>query len=1129
MLRRNTVRRQPGHLLPTLLLAALAGCDQPAPVAPDGTPSAAMRVSGVPPTAAERIPDQYIVVFKPDVRDVPSLADALTRAQGGTRLHTYQHAIKGFAARLSAQAAQALTRNPNVASVEQDVVRYGTETVVQNGATWGLDRIDQRERPLNSTYGYEATGEGVEVYILDSGIRYSHAEFEGRASNGVDFASDAFREQGNDCNGHGTHVAATIGGATFGVAKKAQLISVRVLSCGFGGSLPTSASVVIAGVDWVTGRKLASPGTPMVANLSLAGPSSPAEAQAIRTSMSAAQVTYVVAAGNDGKDACNYSPALIPDVITVGATTVTDARASYSNVGACVDLFAPGTDITSAGLAGDGASAVLSGTSMATPHVTGVAALYLETNRGATPAQVTGAIMAASTTGIIADLPEGTANRLLFSRYSQSLPTAWLSVPSDTQFLRTARQSGVTDAPIARNVLVANTGTAAMDWTASVDKPWLTIGSASGTLAAGSNLQLNVTADPSALPLGSHTATVSFASSNAPNAPQSVTVTVHIVAAARLSTEWLTDKYFKYFFLREDGVTLPASDEAELRLSNAGTLGFDWTATASQPGITLTPASGTLPNTGATTVMTVRIEGNAMPLGPITSTVRVQAASGFVDETVALFGSVEAVTRLTAGTPLTDVRSTAPHENSWFHVVVPPAAPENLLIRISGGTTPFFSAVFKGFPTGYNIICYRGPTEANPVKDCLLQNPQPGDYYIALGSYGQPNQNLRIEAIETFTSTDLTVTPATQRYSEAVTLTASVLPADVTGSVQFQMSTDGGTTFGNVGAPVAVANGTASMAHPVLQAAGTALRYRAVFTPGGQLTGSTSPARAVTVTKEDAVIVYGANNPVARNVSTSGGSLNAGALTLALQVREKADPLQSPFLGDIGKAGLTVTLEPAAGGGAVTLSCTDGGVTGTGLAALHNFSCRNTVAVPVNAYEVVATVTGNHYAGRLTDVFTVSDPSLGFATGGGTFQLDGERVNFGFTMKQPDKRTSMRGGLVAVRHHANGTVSRIKSNALGSLALGQDPAAPLGWASFDGRATWTRWDTSVGDYVTIGSQTFMVYVEDRNNPGSGTDRIWLRGPGQFAMQGTLGTASSNTLPLSGGDIAVKHSAGPGRK
>ena len=144
MLRRNTVRRQPGHLLPTLLLAALAGCDQPAPVAPDGTPSAAMRVSGVPPTAAERIPDQYIVVFKPDVRDVPSLADALTRAQGGTRLHTYQHAIKGFAARLSAQAAQALTRNPNVASVEQDVVRYGTETVVQNGATWGLDRIDQR-------------------------------------------------------------------------------------------------------------------------------------------------------------------------------------------------------------------------------------------------------------------------------------------------------------------------------------------------------------------------------------------------------------------------------------------------------------------------------------------------------------------------------------------------------------------------------------------------------------------------------------------------------------------------------------------------------------------------------------------------------------------------------------------------------------------------------------------------------------------------------------------------------------------------------------------------------------------------------------------------------------------------
>ncbi|MCX7608586.1 MAG: S8 family peptidase, partial [Anaerolineales bacterium] len=321
--------------------------------------------------------------------------------QGGEIHFTYEAALKGFAASLPEQALQGLQNNPHVAFIQaEQVITIDTD---QTPATWGLDRIDQRSLPLNNVYTYNYTGSGVNAYVIDTGILPTHVEFGGRAFVAFDSVGDG--QNGIDCNGHGTHVAGTIGGATYGVAKQVKLYAVRVLNCSGSG---TNAGV-IAGVDWVTANAV----KPAVANMSLGGSADAAIDAAVTNSINSG-VTYAVAAGNERRDACRFSPARVPLAITVAATTNTDTRASYSNYGTCVDLFAPGSSITSAWYTSTTATNTISGTSMATPHVAGVAALYLQAHPAATPAEVTNAIKAAATLNVVID-PKGSPNLLLYS------------------------------------------------------------------------------------------------------------------------------------------------------------------------------------------------------------------------------------------------------------------------------------------------------------------------------------------------------------------------------------------------------------------------------------------------------------------------------------------------------------------------------------------------------------------------------------------------------------------------------------------------------------------------------------------------------------------------------------------
>jgi aqualysin 1 len=355
---------------------------------------------------AERaIPGQYIVVLK-ETAGARGIAQGMAQqveAEGGRLLYTYEDALVGFAAQLSNEAVEALRRNPNVDYVEVDQVVSLEAT--QLNPPWGLDRIDQRDRPLNQRYYYSRTGSGVRVYIIDTGIRYSHNDFGGRAFSGY----DAFGGNGSDCNGHGTHVAGTVGGSTYGVAKSVRLHSVRVLNCNGSGTI----SGIVAGVNWVTNNRI----RPAVANMSLGGGASTSLDNAVNNSINAG-VTYVVAAGNSNANACNYSPARVSAAITVGSTTSSDARSSFSNFGTCVNIFAPGTSITSAWHTSNSATNTISGTSMAAPHVAGVAALYLQGSPSAAPSTVRSTIYNNATTGRLSGIGSGSPNRLLFQWYN---------------------------------------------------------------------------------------------------------------------------------------------------------------------------------------------------------------------------------------------------------------------------------------------------------------------------------------------------------------------------------------------------------------------------------------------------------------------------------------------------------------------------------------------------------------------------------------------------------------------------------------------------------------------------------------------------------------------------------------
>src|SRR5712664_3276601 len=394
--------------LPLAAVLAVACRDATTPPASPAGPMAAV-FSQRP----DKIPGEYIVRLRDNATNVDGLAGQMVGDYRGQLQFTYKSAIKGFAAKLSPAAAAALARRADVLSVEQNGYVYADATQL-NPPSWGLDRIDQRALPLDNSYTSDLNGTGVTVYIIVTGINFGHSDFGGRAVTGEDEVTPGGTAA--DCNGHGTHVSGTVGGASFGVAKNVRLVAVRVLDCNGSGTF----AQVIAGIDYVTAQKTANPSVPSAANMSLGGSLNTSLNAAVQRS-TAAGVTYAVAAGNSSADACKFSPAATPEAITVGATDITDTRASFSNFCTCVDLFAPVVDITSAWIPGN-ATNTISGTSMASPHAAGVAALYLQANPGASAATVSTALTTNATAGVVANPGSGSPNLLLYMGFLNGGP-----------------------------------------------------------------------------------------------------------------------------------------------------------------------------------------------------------------------------------------------------------------------------------------------------------------------------------------------------------------------------------------------------------------------------------------------------------------------------------------------------------------------------------------------------------------------------------------------------------------------------------------------------------------------------------------------------------------------------------
>ncbi|SSR21172.1 Extracellular serine proteinase [Acinetobacter baumannii] len=351
------------------------------------------------------IKNQYIVILNKDAGPSKDFAQNIAKQHAGKVLQSYDTVLKGFAIYLPDTAGtafiEAMKKNPQVLSVESDTI-VNIDATTQSNPDWGLDRIDQKALPLNSAYSYLQTGSGTTAYIVDTGILSSHQEFSGRVLSGYTAISDG--NGTTDCNGHGTHVAGTVGGTTYGVAKNVNLVPIRILGCDGSGA----SSNVIAGLDWIlkNGKK------PAVVNMSLGGATSSSLDSAVENLYNNGYV-MVVAAGNSNTDACTSSPARVSKAITVAATDNTDTRASYSNYGSCVDIFAPGSQINSSWTGSNTATKILNGTSMATPHVAGVVAEMLQSTPTASPQTISTNLLNQASSNVVKN-PSGSPNRLLY-------------------------------------------------------------------------------------------------------------------------------------------------------------------------------------------------------------------------------------------------------------------------------------------------------------------------------------------------------------------------------------------------------------------------------------------------------------------------------------------------------------------------------------------------------------------------------------------------------------------------------------------------------------------------------------------------------------------------------------------
>ncbi|GAB2938447.1 hypothetical protein GCM10027280_28250 [Micromonospora polyrhachis] len=461
---------------------------------------------------ATAVADSYIVVLKDSAvasAQVGTTASALVKQYGGSVARTYTSALRGFELKVDAKSAARIAAHPSVSYVEQNhtVQLSGTQT---NPPSWGLDRVDQRNLPLDSSYTYPNTATNVHAYIIDTGVRYTHTDFGGRAVSGYDAIDGG---SADDCHGHGTHVAGTVGGSAHGLAKGVQIVGVRVLNCQGSG---TNAQV-IGGVDWVTANAV----KPAVANMSLGGGANTALDNAVANSINAG-ITYGLAAGNDsGANACNTSPARTPAAITVGSTTNTDARSSFSNIGTCLDIFAPGSSITSAWATSDTATNTISGTSMATPHVVGAAALVASANPAWTPQQVRDYLVNNATNNVVTNPGTGSPNKLLYVVNDDTPP------PTNDFSVSVSPTSGST-APGGSVTATVNTAT--------------TNGSAQSLNLSASGLPAGATAsfNPATVTSGGSSTLTIATTASTPAGTYSVTITGTGASATRTATYTLT-------------------------------------------------------------------------------------------------------------------------------------------------------------------------------------------------------------------------------------------------------------------------------------------------------------------------------------------------------------------------------------------------------------------------------------------------------------------------------------------------------------------------------------------------------------------------------------------------------------